>query len=152
MEINMRGGRDSYCWQPQPLFIGLFVHPRVPLGLALNHLAIKGEMVQFGFHALDVWMAMGTLPAGRGFTNPHPRGKPCARTRAHDPSWARNWTRTRHPWAQCTRGHIHAHQQEHKFTVHNHKPDHRSNAQQHKFTNNSSQLLFNILITKVQAK
>jgi hypothetical protein len=42
-------------------------------------------------------MATGTIPAGRGFSNPHPRGKFCARAR--HPSRARNCARARHPRA-----------------------------------------------------
>jgi hypothetical protein len=55
-------------------------------------------------------MATGTLPAGRGFTNPHPRGKPCARARARRPTRARFCPRARHPRAQQTRGHARARQ------------------------------------------
>jgi hypothetical protein len=40
---------------------------------------------------------MGTLPTGRGLTNPRPRAKPCARAR--DPSRAGSCARARHPRA-----------------------------------------------------
>ena len=52
-----------------------------------------------------LWMATGTLPAGRGCSNPHPSGHSQTRTRARDPPRVTNCARARDPRVPYTRGH-----------------------------------------------
>jgi hypothetical protein len=50
---NSKGRKDGSLGQPLLLFIGLLYMSIMPLGLDLNHLATRGEMVRLDFHALD---------------------------------------------------------------------------------------------------
>ena len=50
-------------------------------------------------------MATGTLPAGRGCSNPHPSGHSQTRTRTRDPPRVTNCARARDPRVPYTRGH-----------------------------------------------
>ena len=52
-----------------------------------------------------LWMATGTLPAGRGCSNPHPSGHSQTRTRTRDPPRVTNCARARDPRVPYTRGH-----------------------------------------------
>jgi len=54
---------------------------------------------------MGIWMATGTLSAGRGCSNPHPSGHSQTRTRTRDPPRVTNCARARDPRVPYTRGH-----------------------------------------------
>jgi hypothetical protein len=51
-----------------------------------------------------VWMATGTLPAGKKPTDPYPRGNSQTRTRTRNPRRVKNSARTRYPRVLYARG------------------------------------------------
>jgi len=51
-----------------------------------------------------LWMATGTLPAGKKPTDPYPQGNSQIRTRIRNPRRVKNYARTRYPWVLYARG------------------------------------------------